>query len=185
MKNFTLYIIGIVLVAASFFLDKVALNFFQFIQNDFVAALMSVVTALGSSLSVVILTTLIFMFSKKNRKYLPVLWITLIIGYLLTSLLKALTARERPESLLIAETGFSFPSGHSVAVFAPFVLIKKHFPELRLYWIVLAVIVLFSRLYLGAHYLSDVIAGALIGYAVGDLVIMASNKLKISKFMKF
>ena len=185
MKNITIYTIGIVLAAASFLLDKAALNFFKLINNDFVTALMSVVTVLGSSLAVVILTTLIFMFSKKNRKYLSVLWITLIIGYLLTSLLKTLTARERPESLLIEETGFSFPSGHSVAVFAPFIIIKKHFPKLKLYWIILAAIVLFSRLYLGAHYLSDVIAGALIGYLVGDLVIMASDKLKISKFLKF
>lgn len=182
MKHIFLYVIGLVLVVISFIFDKIALDFVYLIQNDFIVALMSIITILGSSLAVVALTTLLFAFYKKNRKNLPALWITLIIGYLMVSLLKTLIARERPETLLIEETGFSFPSGHSVAVFAPFSLIKKYFPKLRLYWITIAVLVLFSRLYLGAHYLSDVVAGALIGYIIGDLILIASKKLKFYKF---
>jgi len=48
--------------------------------------------------------------------------------------------------------------------------------KIGLVWLVIALIVSISRLYLGAHYLSDVIAGALIGYGIGVLVIWVYNK---------
>ncbi len=182
MKQVSLYIIGLVLVAVSFLLDKTAIKLIQLLHNDFLVYILSIITVLGSSLAVVALTTLLFAFNEKNRKNLPVLWITLIIGYLISSLLKILIARERPETLLIEETGFSFPSGHAVAVFAPFVLIKKNFPKLKVYWLVLAFLVLFSRIYLGVHYLSDVVAGAIIGHIIGDLVLLASKKFKFLRF---
>ncbi len=182
MKQVSLYVIGLVLVAMSFLLDKTAIKLIQLLHNDFLVYILSIITVLGSFLAVTALTTLLFAFNKKNRKNLHVLWITLIIGYLITSLLKTLIARERPETLLIEETGFSFPSGHAVAVFAPIQLIKNYFPELKIYWIILAVLVLLSRLYLGAHYLSDVVAGALTGYIIGNLVLLASKKFKFLRF---
>jgi undecaprenyl-diphosphatase len=65
---------------------------------------------------------------------------------------------------------FSFPSGHTAAVFALACLVRKEFPALvPLFW-VMAVLVGISRIYVGGHFLSDVIAGAGLGYIAGYAV---------------
>ena len=44
------------------------------------------------------------------------------------------------------------------------------------FWIILAIVIAISRLYLGVHYMSDVIAGAVIGYAIGASIIYIKEK---------
>ncbi len=182
MKKTIFYSIGIFVLIIAFFLDSITIRLVQLIHNDFLMQIMSIITVLGSSLAVTVLTTSLFLINKKTRKNLLILWVTLIIGYLVASLLKILIARERPDLFSVEETGFSFPSGHAIAVFAPFILIKENFPRVKVYWLVLAFLVLFSRVYLGVHYLSDIIGGAFIGYILGDLILIASKKLEFYKF---
>jgi undecaprenyl-diphosphatase len=57
-------------------------------------------------------------------------------------------------------------------------ILDREYPHFRVFWIAFASLVAFSRLYLGVHYLSDVVTGAAIGYLIGfGIMRFAEGKL--------
>lgn len=90
-----------------------------------------------------------------------------------TYLIKFLEARPRPGAALVAESSFSFPSGHATVAAALYGFIiyflwknlKSDFWRwfFLIFGLVLILLIGFSRLYLGVHYLSDVLGGYLVG----------------------
>ncbi len=65
---------------------------------------------------------------------------------------------------------YSFPSGHSAAAFAGAWLLRRHYPELTPVWYTVAVLIGFSRIYLGVHYPGDVISGAISGTVIAEAI---------------
>ena len=82
--------------------------------------------------------------------------------------MKEIIGRKRP---LDEEVGNpAFPSGHTAYAFAGATLLGNRYPKLRIPLYIGAGLVGFTRIYLGRHYASDVIAGAAVGTITGALV---------------
>jgi undecaprenyl-diphosphatase len=97
-----------------------------------------------------------------------------LTGILVFSVLKKVSQRKRPceiEPHCWAEIQppdkFSFPSGHSITSFGIAVAVGLFYPDLQAPLLVVAALIASSRIILGMHFLSDVIAGSAIGAALG------------------
>jgi undecaprenyl-diphosphatase len=145
------------------------------------------VTAFGSSVVVALLTSAVVGYLWLQRKY-GALWFVVVAaagGGLLSHLLKALFARERPEPVpCLWVSSPSFPSGHAVlaavvyltlgillARLEPRPLLKAYFLGVMM---ALAFLVGLSRVYLGVHYPTDVLAGWTVGLVWGLLCWLAA-----------
>jgi len=100
--------------------------------------------------------------------------------------LKKLSRRERPCQLqphcwanILPPDQFSFPSGHTMTAFAIALVVSYFYPTLEWPLYFLAVSIALSRVVLGMHFLSDVLAGAVLGSALGlaSIVTFASYGL--------
>lgn len=107
--------------------------------------------------------------------YLPVfhILVTGLAGTLVYKWLKGKTLRPRPYQVLqdVWLTGkpldyFSFPSGHTLHAVTFACMILAYFPSLALLVIPFSLMVAMSRVVLGLHYPSDVLAGAMIGFSL-------------------
>jgi membrane-associated phospholipid phosphatase len=103
----------------------------------------------------------------------------------LTAVLKELVDRVRPaladpaiEALVATPGSASFPSGHAATAFAAAVAVGAFHPRIRWPLLGLAVLVGLSRIYLGVHYVLDVLAGAALGITLGLAVVYATRRLQ-------
>ena len=142
------------------------------------------ITVLGSG-SVVVMTVVVasaFLWLTRHRYSALLLWIAVGGALILNAVLKALIARPRPQLIewRTPYAGFtSFPSGHAMAAVVVYgvlaYLVTRLEPGLRVrratFLIVIAIILLIglSRIYLGVHYPSDVLAGYVIGFGWATL----------------
>jgi undecaprenyl-diphosphatase len=99
----------------------------------------------------------------------------------LVQLLKSLVDRARPEEMLVVSDHGSFPSGHAANAATMAVALGIIFPRVWVWaagaiWVAL---MMFSRTYLGVHWLTDTIGGALLGAGV-VLILWAPFAAKIS-----
>lgn len=96
-----------------------------------------------------------------------------------SSWLKFIIERQRPchelpdvRLLVSCGSGLSFPSSHAVNNFAAALVLSYFLPRWTWAFLTFAVVVAFSRIYVGVHYPSDVLAGAVVGLAIGSVVIV-------------
>jgi len=155
--------------------DKAVFMFINGHHVRWLDELMLPITYCGNTVVLVIVAFGILVF-RGGKRFFQALSSLLSAGLLVT-ILKKYFPTARPASMLtdVNILGpclqyFSFPSGHTAAVFALACIVRKEFPALvPLFWI-MAVLIGISRVYVGAHFLSDVITGAGLGYIAGYTV---------------
>jgi len=176
------------LVLDSIFYNLVVQN----MRAPTLTTILIIITNLGSAITLISLTILSIILIK-NKKIGLCISLNLIISTLLNVILKNIVQRPRPEGYrLIDESGYSFPSGHSMVNTAFYglliYLVLRNVKNSKLkYTLVILISLLiigigFSRIYLGVHYASDVLAGFLISIAY--LVVFTTfmhDMLKIEK----
>lgn len=152
-------------------LDQGLMTLVQEHRNADLNPVMVVVTRLGDFRTQFIAGALLGGILLLTRQWRPAIFAigTLVGTALANQTLKTLFARARPEVLAEPLSSFSFPSGHSSASFAFFLTLgvlasRQQPPRWRLTWVLLAVIpslsIALSRVYLGVHWPSDIVAGA-------------------------
>jgi len=162
------------------------------IISDDLTFIMKVITFLASGTFLCILSALLvlsILFKKgMNSFYTAVQVINITLSSLLNVGVKNLICRSRPNILQLMEvTGYSFPSGHSMASmsfygFAIYLCCRfykgKYKDSLIILLAILIVLIGFSRIYLGVHYTSDVIGGFAFGLLWLGLFTIMIEKLK-------
>ncbi len=132
------------------------------------------ITHLGDAGTLWILVTLALLCFRKTRKLGVACAISMLIGLAVTNLaLKNWVARVRPyelvaglERIIEAQHDWSFPSGHTTNSFAcAWVLFRRAPRRYGVPALVMAALIALSRLYVGVHYPTDVLAGLVIGIA--------------------
>jgi undecaprenyl-diphosphatase len=165
--------------------DVSVLNTIQtYLHHPVLDPIFSVVTHLGDGGILWILLGILLICSKKYRKAGIAMLIALGIGAIFANLIvKPIVARPRPfvefselELIIPAPSGYSFPSGHSLASFTGAVILswtnrKWIFPSF-----LMAALIAFSRMYLCVHYFSDVLTGSILGVIFGLAAIFILKK---------
>ncbi len=163
--SFILFLVSIIFVANYSFFDNYIINLFKY-RSDVLTNIMKIITFFGSVLMILILTVLFVIFVKGKRNKLLIL-INVIVVTLLNQLLKYVFQRERPTNSIIEETGYSFPSGHSMVsmAFYGFLIYLVYKSNMKFKGLIISFISILifligiSRIYLGVHYPSDVLGG--------------------------
>ena len=126
-----------------------------------------------------------FLVLRRRWWHLAAFAAAVVLSEILIGLLKGVYDRARPPGSLVATSGASFPSGHSVAatvtVVAAVIALVPPGPR-RVAWgtaaAAFSVLMALSRAYLGAHWLSDALAGVLLGASCALLAALAVSVLQ-------
>lgn len=104
--------------------------------------------------------------------FLPTVLATVLSYDISEILLKWIVARPRPTAeigaiILTTPGNYSFPSTHTTLAFAMAYILSREEPKLRWVFYTLAILISFSRIYLGVHFPVDVVTGAILGTIIG------------------
>jgi undecaprenyl-diphosphatase len=179
-------------------LDIFVNDFFFTHSKEFIRDFMQIFTNIFSPtlITSISLVLIIYLIHKKNYYYSLISIFSLGGGYLFTLIVKNIVARIRPENAFLTVSGYSFPSGHAVAstvfftLLIYFFIIKVRsmvFREILVVICVLSIILTsFSRVYLGVHWLSDVLAGIGLGlfWVTSMILLVKYINIIISLFKK-
>ena len=160
-----------------------------YLMSDFATPITKFITNFGGAIFIIILTVILFVIIKNKKIGISIIS-NLVIITAINQILKRIVQRPRPtEYRIIEETGYSFPSGHSMVSMAFYgyliYLIYKYVKNKYLKYISIILLSILicsigiSRIYLGVHYTSDVFAGFMISISYLIIYISAVNKFFI------
>lgn len=151
-------------------------------QEAFLTGVFQYITAVGSAAYLGLLALILLVMARRNRQIKPAVTLAggLMFVYLAVHVIKEIVQRTRPLGQVFTwAPGYSFPSGHSacsmfVYGFLIYWVFGQKWPPIYKYLSaavlgLLIALIGFSRIYLNAHYVSDVLAGYILGF-IGILV---------------
>ena len=157
--------------------------------SNYLTIFFKIITEFGSALILVIISVFLILFLK-NKKCSLFLILNLVFGFITNYLLKILFKRNRPIDInMIIEDGYSFPSGHTTvsAIFYGTIIyfiyksnIKKSIKIILITLLVTLILLIgISRIYLGVHHPTDVIASCFLSiiFLIISINILYKNKL--------
>jgi membrane-associated phospholipid phosphatase len=186
--------VTIVLVLANLFLfffgKKDSFLILNTYHSYFLDHFFQTITLLGDGIFFLIMCALLFGLNKKKESLLSLL--TFLLSGLFSQILKNYFHRLRPVNFFESYSyskfidGFtnavynSFPSGHTTSIFAIITLWVFFIEQKRYHFLLLliALLVGYSRIYLGQHFLEDVILGIIIGVTTSLLIVGVILKVK-------
>lgn len=199
-------VVAIILTIIAFLYDAQIIGFIESLRTGFLDYGFISVAFASNVFIIFFFLTALFLWREHKRRWILPLWLSGCLSIAISYLIKVLVARPRPfQAGLVSplEIGvyfikenfltwnLSFPSFQSMLVFCALPVLSKEFRKFKYVWLVFACLVAFSRAYFGLHYMSDVLAGAIIGYLIGSLMVYIEEKydlglilmkrLKISK----
>lgn len=165
--------------------DNVIYNFLIGLRCNFLDIYFKWITKLGNTMTILCIVVLLLIYLEK--KYAIILGISTISSVVINTIIKYIIRRPRPAHLrLITQGGFSFPSGHSMISICVYgFLIYLIYQEVKDKNQKLALIIFFSfliisiglsRIYVGVHYPSDVLAGYFLASTLLITIISLCNK---------
>lgn len=163
-------------------IDEVFFNKIIKIENNYITSFLYVITNLASTIGVIALlgiTALVFLKHKAFSDFKYVI-ANVSFGVVLMQVLKLIIKRARPSWKWIIQGGFSYPSGHTISavlLYGTLMLLvyKKVHGRFRkpllIGFSLMIILTGFSRIYFGAHYLSDVLGSIILG----SVILIISN----------
>ena len=175
--------------------DIIGYNFVKtYLVKKEITPIMKLITFFGGATCLIGLTLVLFI-TIKNKKIGLLIGINLVTITILNQIFKFILQRPRPtENRIINENGYSFPSGHSMISMAFYgfliYLIYKYVKNKKIKYIsitLISVLIIFigiSRIYLGVHYTSDVLAGFLFSISYLIIYVLIANNKVLNKNSK-
>ena len=185
-----LFFVDLIMVITGFSsnFDNAISLFFSVHNNVIFTNIFKAISFICSPKFMIVLNVLLFIFIIVKKKYkLFIIVLSSISSVIINNLVKIIVRRERPDYLrMVMEKSYSFPSGHamiSVLFFGSIIyLVNKHnLKYKKLITFSLSTFILLigiSRIYLGVHYLTDVVGGYLLGFIVLFLIICLFERKK-------
>ena len=142
--------------------------------------LFSILTHIGSALMTLSICLMMVIFGNQDVRSIGIIsLLSLTISHVIVQSLKYAIRRQRPtddisrENYTILFDRYSFPSGHATAAFSIATTVSLSLPLFSIIAFPLALMIGLSRIYIGVHYLTDVLAGFTIATVTSLLVIFA------------
>ena len=156
----------------SFIFDNVIVKVANAVQYPLLFEFFYSITLLGEVYIFIWIVLIIIATLLIYRKPITTAILTTAFAGIVSWSLKSIVGRPRPFEIenitgRVSTTFSSFPSGHTLLFFSIVPIISKSFPKLKIWIWTIAVLIGLSRIYLGVHYFSDVVCGAIIGYTIG------------------
>lgn len=162
------------------------------IRNQLLLDIMTIISFIGQKTILIPTVLAVVLYAVWHKQWrLALHWLGLLLACaLMIIVFKQLSHSPRPSDIVAVPSGFSFPSGHvvlSIAIWGFLAyLVREHMPKTIQHWPInivslLTILVIFSRLYLGVHWLTDTLGGIFLGLTCLFITIISYRRQKTSR----